>query len=164
MCGMFASIFTLCIQTFDKEVEIRVDNLAIISPPKEDNIINAVLIPTTKKIYHDSEIYQYFIDKALERKIDIIYNIPFADCLINCESGWNPNSKNASSTAYGLGQFLTSTWNNTNKALGGNLERDNPYHQIDAFTYLLSTDGYRHWIVWPKCIYLLPIEKRIKSL
>lgn len=32
------------------------------------------------------------------------------DALINAESGWNPNAQNPTSTAYGLGQFLNSTW------------------------------------------------------
>lgn len=32
------------------------------------------------------------------------------DAVINAESGWNPNAQNPTSTAYGLGQFLNSTW------------------------------------------------------
>ena len=32
------------------------------------------------------------------------------DAIINAESGWNPNAQNPTSTAYGLGQFLNSTW------------------------------------------------------
>lgn len=32
------------------------------------------------------------------------------DALINAESGWRPNAQNPTSTAYGLGQFLNSTW------------------------------------------------------
>jgi len=117
-----------------------------------------------EEIHKSKELYQYFIDKSIETKIDIIYNISFADCLIVNESGWNPKSQNPKSTAYGLGQFLDSTWNNVNRALGGNLDRDDEYDQLDAFTYLLSTEGYKHWEVYPSCIYLLPIEKRISSL
>jgi len=120
--------------------------------------------PRIKEWYQDPELYQYFIDKSMETDIDIIYNIEFADCLIISESGWNPNAKNPISTAHGLGQFLDSTWNNVNRALGGNLDRNNPYDQIDAYIYLLSTDGYKHWEVYPSCTYLLPIEKRVASL
>ncbi|MBC8307411.1 MAG: hypothetical protein H8E55_68060 [Pelagibacterales bacterium] len=116
------------------------------------------------EVHKNEELYQYFIKKSIETKIDIIYNTPFADCLINYESGWNPESKNPASTAHGLGQFLDSTWDNVNKALGGHLDRHNQYDQIDAFTYLLSTEGYKHWEVYPSCIHLLPIEKRISSL
>lgn len=32
------------------------------------------------------------------------------DALINAESGWRPTAQNPTSTAYGLGQFLNSTW------------------------------------------------------
>jgi hypothetical protein len=32
------------------------------------------------------------------------------DALINAESSWNPTAQNPTSTAYGLGQFLNSTW------------------------------------------------------
>ena len=32
------------------------------------------------------------------------------DALINAESGWRPTAQNPTSTAYGLGQFLDSTW------------------------------------------------------
>jgi len=120
--------------------------------------------PSINKGYQDPELYQYFIDKSIETGIDVIYNIPFADSIITKESGWNPEAKNPVSTAHGLGQFLDSTWNNVNKALGGNLDRNNPYDQIDAFTYLLSTEGYCHWTVAPSCVYLLPIEKRISRL
>lgn len=32
------------------------------------------------------------------------------DAIINAESGWNPNAQNPTSSAFGLGQFLNSTW------------------------------------------------------
>lgn len=32
------------------------------------------------------------------------------DQLVMKESGWNPNAQNPTSTAYGIGQFLDSTW------------------------------------------------------
>lgn len=35
---------------------------------------------------------------------------PALDALITKESSWNPNAQNPTSTAYGLGQFLDSTW------------------------------------------------------
>lgn len=33
--------------------------------------------------------------------------------LVTAESGWNPNAQNPTSTAYGIGQFLNSTWAGT---------------------------------------------------
>jgi transglycosylase-like protein with SLT domain len=43
------------------------------------------------------------------------------------ESGWNPNAQNPSSTAYGIPQFLDSTWKST-----GIAKTSDGYRQIDA--------------------------------
>ncbi|RBY90412.1 lytic transglycosylase domain-containing protein [Blastococcus sp. TBT05-19] len=43
------------------------------------------------------------------------------------ESGWNPNAQNPSSTAYGIAQFLDSTWAGT-----GIAKTSDGYRQIDA--------------------------------
>ncbi len=43
------------------------------------------------------------------------------------ESGWNPNAQNPTSTAYGIPQFLNSTWAGT-----GIAKTSNGYRQIDA--------------------------------
>jgi hypothetical protein len=51
-------------------------------------------------------------------------------CLENLwgkESGWNPNAQNPSSTAYGIPQFLNSTWSGT-----GIAKTSDGYRQIDA--------------------------------
>ena len=51
-------------------------------------------------------------------------------CLDNIwtrESGWNPNAQNPSSTAYGIPQFLDSTWAST-----GIAKTSDGYRQIDA--------------------------------
>jgi nucleoid-associated protein YgaU len=43
------------------------------------------------------------------------------------ESRWNPNAQNPNSTAYGIAQFLDSTWAGT-----GIAKTSDPYRQIDA--------------------------------
>jgi hypothetical protein len=51
-------------------------------------------------------------------------------CLENLwgkESGWNPNAQNPGSTAYGIPQFLDSTWDGT-----GIAKTSDGYRQIDA--------------------------------
>ena len=51
-------------------------------------------------------------------------------CLENLwgkESGWNPNAQNPTSTAYGIAQFLNSTWAGT-----GIAKTSDGYRQIDA--------------------------------
>ena len=49
------------------------------------------------------------------------------DQLVSHESGWNPTAQNPSSTAYGLFQFLDSTWKGT-----GIAKTSDPALQIDA--------------------------------
>jgi membrane-bound lytic murein transglycosylase MltF len=49
------------------------------------------------------------------------------DMLIYRESKWNSEAKNSNSSAYGLGQFLTSTWGSV-----GYKKTSDPYLQIDA--------------------------------
>jgi hypothetical protein len=52
------------------------------------------------------------------------------NCLENLwgkESGWNPNAQNPTSTAYGIPQFLNSTWAGT-----GIAKTSDGYRQIDA--------------------------------
>ncbi len=61
-------------------------------------------------------------------------------CLENLwgkESGWNPNAQNPTSTAYGIPQFLNSTWAST-----GIAKTSDPYRQIDAgLIYIESRYG-----------------------
>jgi hypothetical protein len=61
-------------------------------------------------------------------------------CLENLwgkESGWNPNAQNRSSTAYGIAQFLNSTW-----AATGIAKTSDGYRQIDAgLIYIERTYG-----------------------
>jgi Transglycosylase SLT domain len=53
------------------------------------------------------------------------------------ESGWNPNAQNPSSTAYGIPQFLDSTWAGT-----GIAKTSDGYRQIDAgLVYIDSRYG-----------------------
>jgi hypothetical protein len=61
-------------------------------------------------------------------------------CLENLwgkESGWNPNAQNPTSTAYGIAQFLDSTWAGT-----GIAKTSDGYRQIDAgLIYIESRYG-----------------------
>ncbi len=53
------------------------------------------------------------------------------------ESGWNPNAQNPTSTAYGIPQFLNSTWAGT-----GIAKTSDGYRQIDAgLIYIESRYG-----------------------
>lgn len=56
------------------------------------------------------------------------YNVPTSMFLwqIGQESGWNPNAKNANSSATGLGQFISST------AASFDIDPTDPYQSLDA--------------------------------
>jgi len=63
--------------------------------------------------------------------------------IIEKESHWNPHADNPRSTAYGIGQFLNSTW-----ALVDHKKTNNPYTQIDAmveYVQLIYGDGCNAW-------------------
>ena len=62
------------------------------------------------------------------------------------ESGWNPKAQNPSSTAYGIAQFLNSTWAGT-----GIAKTSDPYRQIDAgLIYIQKRYGTpcKAWSFW----------------
>jgi len=62
------------------------------------------------------------------------------------ESGWNPNAQNPTSTAYGIAQFLNSTWAST-----GIAKTSDPYRQIDAgLIYIKNRYGSpcAAWAFW----------------
>ena len=68
--------------------------------------------------------------------------------LINGESSWNPKAKNPSSTAYGLGQFLDSTW-----AIVGGTKTSNAAEQARLMmAYIAATyhgspsEAYNTWL------------------
>jgi hypothetical protein len=66
--------------------------------------------------------------------------------LIFKESSWNPNAKNPKTTAYGLGQFLDSTWKIVPQS-----KTSNPYDQLDAmFIYVdkVYGDSCKAWNFW----------------
>lgn len=71
------------------------------------------------------------------------------DQLISHESSWNPTNKNPSSTAYGLGQFLDTTW----ASVGGTKTPD-PMTQLGyIFAYLKQRPDYKGspataWSLW----------------
>jgi hypothetical protein len=61
---------------------------------------------------------------------------PF-NAVVMQESGWNPNAQNPTSTAYGIGQFLDTTW-----ATVGAHKTSNPYAQIfDMEEYIKQRYG-----------------------
>lgn len=79
---------------------------------------------------------------SMSEDIEIVL---LAERIIQCESNWRVDAQNLSSSAYGLGQFITPTWNYVQKKWGIELDRDNPEHQMYAVVRLLSEEGTNHW-------------------
>jgi hypothetical protein len=81
--------------------------------------------PTAGTIVPTGDIQKYAQDKAATRgwtgaEWDALYEI------VRRESSWSPTADNPTSTAYGLFQFLDSTW-----ASVGGVRTSDPYQQID---------------------------------
>jgi transglycosylase-like protein with SLT domain len=74
-----------------------------------------------------------------------------SSCLIKLwqrESGWNPRAQNATSTAYGIPQFLNATWATT-----GIAKTSDPYRQVDAgLIYIENRYGSpcTAWAFWKR--------------
>lgn len=78
--------------------------------------------------------------------------------IISCESGYNPNAKNKNSTASGYGQFLSSTWRSTMRAMGKDVNTS-PFDaetNLEATAFLLKQQGSRPWnssaACWTKAV------------
>jgi len=82
--------------------------------------------------------YQYYVKQNVPAKeMNCYFNI------IDRESKWNPLADNPKSTAFGLAQFLDSTWE-----LVDAKKTNNPYAQIDAmikYVNLVYEDGCKAW-------------------
>lgn len=77
----------------------------------------------------------------------------YYSAIIQCESGWDSLAKNPNSTASGLGQFLSSTWKETNRRMGLETTPNvfDSKANIDAFVWLIEKDGNRHWLESKRC-------------
>lgn len=62
---------------------------------------------------------------------------PELNALVNQESGWNPQAQNPSSTAFGLMQFLDSTWGGT----GFDKTTDPRQQLLAGFRYIANRYG-----------------------
>jgi hypothetical protein len=84
------------------------------------------------------EAYQEYLKDIVPEREELCYfNI------IDRESNWNPLAQNPKSTAFGIGQFLNSTW-----GLVDYKKTKNPYDQIDAmvlYVKLIYGDGCNAW-------------------
>ena len=82
--------------------------------------------------------YQHYLKEIIpEKELSCYFKI------IDVESKWNPLAQNKKSTAFGIGQFLNSTW-----ALVDSTKTKDPYSQIDSmvkYVNLIYGDGCKAW-------------------
>jgi hypothetical protein len=94
-------------------------------------------LPVNQAWPTQDEIKTYITQEAITHGIKPMVALRIA----RCESGFNRTVKNQNSTATGIYQFLTSTWN---KNCTGN--RLNPYSNVDCFM-----DNYLKHTTWWVC-------------
>lgn len=75
--------------------------------------------------------YQQYADSKVDPS-----QVNALNAVVQRESGWNPTAQNPTSTAYGIGQFLDSTWQGA-----GSQKTSDPYQQINA---MLAYIGQRY--------------------
>ena len=88
-------------------------------------------MPTPAQPVASEDIYQYAERRCSETFGDGYYQDLYE--LVTRESGWNENAQNPTSTAYGLFQFLNSTWAGT-----GIDKTDDPRSQVEAGLLYIS--------------------------
>lgn len=72
-------------------------------------------------------------------------------CIAKKESGFNPNSKNKSSSASGVFQYLSSTWRSTDEGKAGLSVFDAESNIRAAVKYMSSRGNAKPWTVAKSC-------------
>jgi hypothetical protein len=98
------------------------------------------------KVVNSTNIKVYAFEKVLDKWGEKQWAY-FSD-LVYRESKWSSSAQNPNSTAYGLGQFLNSTW-----ATVGCQKTPNPYEQIDCMIKYIEaryTTPQKAMVFWNK--------------
>jgi hypothetical protein len=88
------------------------------TPALAPALVSAPAASGSVRAYQDYALGQLGGDTAQSECLNVLWR---------AESGWNPDAQNPTSTAYGIAQFLDSTWAGT-----GIAKTSDPYRQIDA--------------------------------
>lgn len=71
--------------------------------------------------------------------------------IAECESGFRQEIKNASSSASGLFQFITSTWESQTAKYGIEGDKHDGYVQADLVARMIADGGVTHWSASVHC-------------
>lgn len=97
--------------------------------------------------YSKEEVQQLIKDYSAQYGINP--EIPL--CIAKLESGYNQFSKNKSSTASGIFQYLDGTWRGTDEGLVGYSVFDADANVKAAIKYMASRNNTQPWVVNNKC-------------
>ena len=91
----------------------------------------------------DFDPHEYLAQITTAKEYELISRI------INAESGWKVNIKNATSSASGLGQFIDGTFESQCVVLRGLAtsmsQKNDPKIQIDCMVSMIRDGGLSHW-------------------
>jgi hypothetical protein len=138
--------------------------ITILPPDAPIKTIQTKVIPTVERkpssleVRRDSSTYngkRYSKDEVqqLIRDYSAQYGIPAEVplCVARLESGFNQFSKNKTSTASGVFQYLASTWQATDEGKLGYSVFDAAANVRAAVKYMAIHKSVRPWVVWPNC-------------
>jgi hypothetical protein len=120
-------------------------------PPAKKTVANPTPIATSTgysgRHYSITEVQQLIRDYSAQ--YDISPEVPL--CIARLESGFNQFSKNKSTTASGVFQYLTSTWHGTDEGKQGLSVFDAEANVRAAIKYMASRKSTSPWVVGPNC-------------
>jgi hypothetical protein len=99
------------------------------------------------KTYSKEEVQQLIVQYSAEYGINSATPL----CIARLESGYNQFSKNRSSSASGVFQYLTSTWRHTDEGKAGHSVFDANANVKAAVKYMAIHKSTQPWVVKSKC-------------
>lgn len=112
-------------------------NSAANSEIKKDEFINPssiYLVAVKSPLEFKLSLREYLIRESVIWGV----NPNLAVRIVECESGFKPYVQNKQSSAYGLFQFLNSSWSTVQIQMNKKLDREDPYDQIEAGLFWLK--------------------------
>lgn len=134
------------------EVSKSVEETNNVKPIKPKPTTAKVIIPSPKGTYNGRHYSKAEVE-ALIRQYSNQYGVnpATATCIAFRESGYNQFSKNKSSTASGVFQYVRSTWAGTDEGRSGLSVFDADANIKAAIKYMAIHKSTRPWVVASSC-------------
>lgn len=113
--------------------------------------VTAQYVPTitlkASSVEYDASNSQSDLVAYLRSIAGPLFNLEYR--IVKAESGWHPDSKNKLSTASGLAQYLTSTFQsqciNKYHFTDSMVHKNDPYVQLNCLHAMIRDGGQSHW-------------------